>query len=325
MSVLVTGATGMIGSVLTRRLVENGEEVRILHRRHSNLEILGDVRSCVDSLEGDVLEPATLIEAMQGVDQVYHVAAYIGYGSRRDWPRLHRVNVQGTANVVDAALATGVRRLVHTSSIAALGRPDADEAYIDETVEWHASRADTYYARSKHLAELEIHRGIAEGLDAVMVNPSIVFGIGRPGENTRYIVDRLRRGQLPFAPVGGTNFVDAEDVVDGHIRAMERGATGARYILGGENLLWRTAFEIIANAFDARPPRFLVPPAAAVAVGAVSELVTLVIPVGRIITRESARNASRIYHYDASRARSELGCTFRPFHETAHRIAAVID
>lgn len=321
MSVLVTGATGMIGSVLTRMLVEAGEDVRILHRTSSSLETLGEVRALVDPVQGDVLDAASLLRAMEGVDEVYHVAAVIGYGSRRDWPRLRRVNVEGTANVVNAALASGVRRLVHTSSIAALGRPDDEEAWIDESMEWHASRANTYYARSKHLAELEIHRGIAEGLDAVLVNPTIVFGIGRAGENTRYLVDQIRQEKLPVAPSGGTNFVDVEDVAQGHIKAMRVGKTGERYILGSENLLWREAFEIIARAFGVRPPRFVSSKGLAVTVGAFSEIASLFLPTNRVISRESARMSSRRYHYDNTRAREELGCTFRPFEETARRIA----
>ncbi|HEX7069175.1 MAG TPA: SDR family oxidoreductase [Rhodothermales bacterium] len=321
MSVLVTGATGMIGSVLTRKLVESGADVRILHRRTSPLQMLGDVLPLVDRVEGDVTEPATLAAAMEGVDEVYHVAALIGYGSRRDWPRLRRINVEGTANVVNAALKAGVRRLVYTSSIAAIGRPDGDRIRIDETVEWHVARSNTYYARSKHLAELEVQRGIAEGLDAVLVNPSIVFGVGRAGENTRLLLDQVRRGRMPAAPAGGTNFVDAEDAADGHIRAMERGRTGERYILGGENLLWREAFAIIAEEFGAAPPRFIIPPPLAMTVGVTMEALSLVLPLSRVVSRETARTSSRVYLYDNTRAREELGCTFRSFQETIQRIA----
>lgn len=324
MSVLITGATGMVGSVLTRLLVEAGEEVRVLHRRNSPLEILGEIRPLVDAVEGDILDASGLLNAMSGVEQVYHVAAYIGYGSKRDWPKLRRVNVEGTANVVNAALAAGVKRMVHTSSIAALGRPDGDEVWIDESMEWHPSRSNTYYARSKHLAELEIQRGIAEGLDAVLVNPTMVFGPGRPGENTRLLVDKLSKGRLPVAPSGGTNFVDVEDVAWGHIQAMRLGRTGERYILGSENLLWSEAFEIIADAFGARPPRFVVSQPVAEVVGAVSEVVSIVVPSNRIISRESARMSSRRYYYDNTRAREELGCTFRPFRDTARNLAATI-
>ena len=324
MSVLVTGATGMIGSVLTRRLVERGADVRVLYRTDARLENLGEIRKNVNAVQGDVLDPASLLSAMEGVDEIYHVAAMIGYGGKRHWPLLRRVNVQGTGNVVDAALAVGIRRMVHTSSIAAIGRPDADDVLIDESFEWHASRANTHYARSKHLAELEIHRGIAEGLDAVLVNPTIVFGIGRRGENTRALVDQIRKRRLPVMPSGGTNFVDAEDVVEGHLLAMERGRTGERYILGSENLLWRTAFEQIADAFGVKPPPFVVPPGVALAVGTVVEGISSVIPLNPMISRETARMSARVYRYDNSRAQEELGCSFRPFAETAARIASAL-
>ena len=129
------------------------------------------------------------------------------------------------ANVVNAALARGVERLVHTSSVAAFGRTENAEHVIDETSEWQRSRLNTEYARSKYLAEREVHRGVAEGLDAVMVNPALVFGVGRPGENTRQIAERVRDRKLPAVPSGGTNVVDVRDVADGHVRAMVRDGT----------------------------------------------------------------------------------------------------
>lgn len=324
MKVLVTGATGMVGSVLTQRLVAGGADVRILHRRSSPLQVLGAALPLVERVEGDLLNYERLQAAMDGVDQVYHVAALIGVGTRREWPALRRVNVQGTAAVVDAALRAGVQRMVHTSSIAALGRPEHDDVTIDESAEWHPSRNNSWYARSKHLAELEVHRGIAEGLDAVLVNPTMIFGVGRPGENTRAIVDKIRKQRLPVAPAGGTNFVDVEDVADGHIRAMQHGLVGERYILGGDNLSWRSAMRKIADAFGVRPPRFVVSPPVALAIGAVLEGVSFLAPGAGVITRQTARASSQTFRYDNRKAREELGCSFRSFDETAARLAEII-
>ncbi|MCH8961424.1 MAG: SDR family NAD(P)-dependent oxidoreductase [Bacteroidetes bacterium] len=252
MKTLVTGATGFIGSELTRQLLQEGVRVRILRRATSRLDLLGEAAQHVEHVLGDVTDPPSLCEAMADVGQVYHVAAYVGLGGRRDHARLHRVNVGGTAHVVNAALEAGVERLVHTSSIAALGRP---ERPIDETTEWHASSANTAYAVSKHEAELEVYRGIAEGLDAVIVNPSLVFGVGRPGENTRLIAERIRDGKIPATPGGGTNVVDVEDVAAGHRQAMRHGKTGERYLLGGENISWKTIFGTLAEALGVAPPR----------------------------------------------------------------------
>ncbi|MFQ5571144.1 MAG: SDR family oxidoreductase [Rhodothermales bacterium] len=324
MKVLVTGATGFIGSELTRQLLAQGREVRILRRAASRLDLLGEAARHVDHAVGDVTEPHSLLKSMEGVRQVYHAAAYVGVGGHRDQALLHRVNVVGTANVVNAALKTDIERLVHTSSIAALGRPEQRDTRIDETIPWHSSRLNTAYAISKHNAELEIHRGIAEGLDAVMVNPSLVFGVGRPGENTRQIVEKVRDGRLPAIPTGGTNAVDVQDVAAGHLRAMERGKTGERYMLSSENLSWKTLIETLAGALGVSPPRFTLSPGAALAFASLSEGMAFVLRRPPRFTREIARQTARSYTYDNRKAVAELGCSFRPFAATAARIAEAI-
>ena len=324
MKTLVTGATGFIGSVLTHQLLAEGVEVRILRRATSQFDLLGEAAQHVEHVVGDVTDPESLREAMDGVRHVYHTAASVAQGGRRDWALLSRVNVQGTAHVVDAALASGVERLVHTSSIAALGRPERHDAPIDETTPWGTSRLNSHYAVSKHEAELEIHRGIAEGLDAVMVNPSLVFGVGRPGENTRQIAERIRDGRFRAVPTGGTNVVDVEDVATGHRRAMQNGKTGARYVLGGENLTWRAIVETLAAAFDVAPPRRSLTPGLARTLATAAETWAFITRTSPLLTRTTARSISRVYTFNNRKAIDELGCTFRPFKATTQRIAEAI-
>lgn len=325
MRVLVTGATGFLGSTLTRRLVDDGAPVRILRRAGSRLDLLGTAADRVEHAVGDVTAPETLTAAFEGVTHVYHAAAYIGFGRRKTRERLWRINVEGTAHVVNAALRAGVERLVHTSSMAAFGRPGRTEVVIDETTPWQPSRANSAYARSKYAAEMEVQRGVAEGLDAVLVNPALLFGIGRPGENTRRIVESVRSGAVPAIPAGGTNVVDVLDVAEGHVRAMARGRPGARYFLGSENLSWRVIFETLADAFGVPPPRRPLPPAAATAFATVAEAVAFLTRSEPRFTREMARQTARFYRYDHRRAVEELGCTFRPFAATARRIAAALE
>ncbi len=324
MKTLVTGATGFIGSTLTRQLLDRGAEVRILRRTTSKLDLLGEAAQHVKHVLGDVTDPESLRAAMDGVQHVYHTAASVVLGGRRDRALLHRVNVYGTACVVDAALDAGVTRLVHTSSIAALGRPEGRDAPIDENTAWQASRFNTPYAVSKHEAELEIHRGIAEGLDAVMVNPSLVFGVGRPGENTRQVAERIRDGRFRAVPTGGTNVVDVEDVAAGHVRAMDYGQTGARYLLGGENLMWQAIVETLAEALGVAPPRRSFTPGLAMALASVLEAVAFVTRTRPLLTRTIARNVSQVYTFSNRKAIDDLGCTFRPFAATAKRIAEAI-
>ncbi|WP_103028192.1 SDR family oxidoreductase [Salinibacter altiplanensis] len=318
--VLVTGATGFVGAVLTKQLVDAGTDVRIFRRDDSSLARLGTYAERVDHAVGDLRQARSLYEAMRGIDRVYHVAAKVSF-ARGDRAAVRRVNADGTAHVVNAALEAGVDRLVHTSSIAALGRPPEPDGLIDETTEWQGLPHRSAYARSKRRAELEVHRGIAEGLDAPLVNPSLVFGVGEPGTNTRRIVDAVRSGWLLAVPPGGTNVVDVRDVAAGLRAAMHRGETGRRYFLGGENRSWKTLATVLAEEFGVRPPRYTVPPSLLNVGGALAEGVAAITRTQPVLARTTARTAARTYRYDNSRARTELGCTFRPFEETARHIA----
>lgn len=322
--ILVTGATGFVGSVLTRRLVSDGLQVRIFRRSSSPLDPLGEAAGRVEHAVGDVTHAPSVHEALDGIEQVYHVAAKVGFASG-DTEALRRVNVQGTANVINAALDAGVDRVVHTSSMAAFGRPADSDAVIDETTPWRGAPHRSAYARSKRDAELEVHRGIAEGLDAVIVNPSLIFGVGTADANTRRIVDAIRSGWLPAVPPGGTNVVDVQDVAAGHRKAMHHGTTGRRYFLGGENLSWHQIVGALATAFGVAPPRYTVPPAVLTAGGALAEAVGVLTRRAPVFTRSLARTAARTDRYSNDRARTELGCTFRPFVDTARRIAQTLN
>ena len=318
---LVTGATGLLGSELVRQLVGRGEEVRVLRRADSKLDLLGELSSRVDHAIGEITDRDAVADAMRGVRFAYHVAARIGYGMRSEEEAIMRTNVLGTAVVVDAALHEGVERLVHTSSVAALGKPENPESLITEETEWQESPVNSIYGKSKRLAELEVFRGIAEGLDAVMVNPCLIFGTGRPGENTREVVDRVRRGKVPGIPKGGNMVVDVTDVADGHLRAMKSGTTGARYILGSENLTWREIIETIGDVFGVQITHRSIPVGLGLTVGGIVEAAALVFRFRPLITRSNIRQSARVYRYDNSKARNELGCVFRPFRETVESIA----
>ena len=321
---LVTGATGFIGAVLARQLVEAGRPVRIFRRPASRLDLLEreGVAGAVEHAVGTLEATRSLRRAMQGVRRVYHVAALVGPGRRASREALHRVNAQGTANLVNAALAAGVRRLVFTSSIAALGAPAAAPVAGGEAT-WAAERSSPY-GRSKRDAEREVHRGIAEGLEAVIVNPALVFGRGRRGEGTRRLVDLARRGRLIAAPPGTTCVADVEDVADGHRRAMRLGETGQRYVLSGENLSWRIVFATLAEAFGQPPPRFTLPPALLRAAGTAADVFSFVTRSPAPFSRQAAQRLAASHHYSNRRAREALGCRFRPFAHTARRLAGTL-
>ncbi len=299
-----------------------GTDVRILRRSHSKLDLLGEISGHVEHVVGDIRDPESLAVAMRGVSRVYHTAASVVMGPARVLGRLRLTNVHGTACVVNAALAAGVQRMVHTSSIAALGQAPNPGSLRTEDTPWQGSRLNTPYAISKHEAELEIHRGIAEGLNAVMVNPSVIFGPGRPGENTTRLTGLVQSGWVRMAPVGATNVVDVEDVAAGHIRAMTRGTCGRRYILGSENLSWRDIFGTLARALGVAEPQRALRPWLALAVATAAEGWAALTRRPANMTRVLVRNLAQCYQYSNNRAVHELGCSFRPFEETAQRMAA---
>ncbi len=313
---LVTGATGMVGSALVRALVADDENVRILVRSTSQLDLLGGAALYVDRAMGDITDPESLAPAMTDVTRVYHCAALVDDG--RDVSAMHRVNVEGTRHICDAALPAGVRKLVHVSSIAALGRT-ASGGTIDESHEWTPSPLNSDYARSKYDAELEIRRAVAEGLDACMVNPAIIFGEGRAGENTMQLVARARSGKLGLAPPGSTAIVDVLDVVDAMRAAMERGTTGARYVLAGENLSWTDLFGTLSSAFGNSAPRTL--PAWAVRAAGRAGSLASSFGLNAPIDNQRARYVTGAFRYDSTKAQDELGIVFRPFAQTAQRLA----
>ncbi|MDE2770745.1 MAG: NAD-dependent epimerase/dehydratase family protein [Bacteroidota bacterium] len=319
MTALVTGATGFLGSQLVRTLLKAGSKVRIFRRATSGFYMLGKVKDEVDHSVGDITDMDALCVAMKDVQVVFHAAGNVRFGSKS----LYRVNVQGTAAVVNAALKSGVERLVHTSSVSAIGK--SEHTIADESSEWQNGSQMVPYARSKYLAEIEVQRGIAEGLDAVMVNPSLIFGPDHSkGKAPNIIHDYARiigSGKLWFYPGGGTNVVDIDDVVTGHLLALERGHTGARYILGSENLSWNSLFSILSEAQGAKPPRIQLSYQLAVAGGILADIWSHTtghkLPLGRSVVKYIYKN----HRYSNKRATDELGCSFRPFQETAQRVA----
>lgn len=321
MHTLITGATGFLGSEIARQLVAKGDSLRVLARNPNKTDLLHDLKDRIEIVQGDVTDPLSLRDAMQGIQHVYHAAAYVGFGGKSDRALLHEINVQGTANVVNAALEQNISRLVLTSSMAAFGRPEKEGLIIDESLAWQNSKNNSEYAKSKYGAELEVHRGIAEGLDAVIVNPALIFGTGRHGENTMKIVAQVKNGKLPAVPSGATNVVDVRDVAKGHLLAMQKGKTGERYFLGGENLTWAQIVPILADAFGVKAPTRTLPFALLYAGATLMEL-TMLLGMKPLITRETIRTSANKQQYSTKKAETELGYTFRSFQETTRDIAA---
>lgn len=244
--ILVTGGTGLVGSHLINALLENGETVKALYRSevpflHKNL----------NWIQGDILDVVLLEEAMQDVQQVYHCAAIVSFQGS-DVREMFKVNVEGTANVVNAALNMDVEKLCYVSSVAALGRI-RNNVPIDEDMNWTEETSNSNYGKSKYYAELEVWRGVNEGLNAVIVNPVIILGEGDWMQGSSAIF-RSAFKQFPWYTNGVSGFVDVKDVVKAMIALMKSNINAQRFILSEGNHTYKEIFSLIAKHFNKKPP-----------------------------------------------------------------------
>ena len=306
MRVLVTGSSGFIGAALCRALVEAGHSVRAFHRPTSNPRMLQSLP--VEHALGDLGHPETLAEAAAGMEVVFHAAAQMG-ARNQDVDRMYAITVEGTRALLQASRKAGVRRLVHTSSVAALGVPERTRrgvmnAPMDETHTWNYRPEWWAYGYTKYLAEIEVQRALAEGLDAVIVNPAHVLGAGDVYRQSNSLVVRVAMGRLPVLAEGGLNVVHLQDVVAGHLAALEHGRTGERYILGGENLSIVELVEKIAAVAGVTPPRVVLP---------AGLMRSLAVPLGWLeayldlpVSAAMFRQAGDFYYYDTAKAQRDL-------------------
>lgn len=251
---LVTGATGFIGSNLCRTLLDEGLQVRALHRSSSNLDAIANMP--VQRFVGDILYPETLAPCMRAVDLVFHAAAQSDYW--RNPQGVFRTAVEGTRNVMIAAKDAGVRRAVLTSSIAAMGAP-AEGELITERNSYNLPPDRFPYGHAKRQSEMEAFKVAALGLEVVVVNPTIVLGPGDLNQISGSMVIEAARGWSFIWIDGGANYIHIRDAVYGHLAAAELGLPGERYILGGENLNHLQAFTVLAEIAGNRPPLVRIP------------------------------------------------------------------
>ncbi|MCV7384952.1 NAD-dependent epimerase/dehydratase family protein [Mycolicibacter longobardus] len=311
MRAFVTGGTGFVGSNLVAALLQRGMQVRVLRRATSPMAALEDL-DC-ETRVGDVLDGVdALAEAMADCDWVFHTAAISDYWRYRTQNRLYRTNVEGTRDMAAAAARAGVKRFVYTSSLAALGVPRRGH-HLVETDEFNIRPRRFPYGHSKHLAEGVLQDAVAAGLPVVIVNPSVVIGPRDVNRIASAMLVEAEHGRLRVAAPGGTNFVSVDDVVDGHIAAAERGRVGERYILGGENLLFRDAFTIANELTGQRGPSFVLPrwtiPVAAAGISVARAVVGPRLPIGA----HQMRLSSAEIFADATKSHEELGVPFTPF------------
>lgn len=309
--VLVTGGTGFLGVYIIQALVQRGIAVRAI-RRSAQLPFFLPAATAaqVEWVSGDVLDVVSLQEAMQDVDAIVHAAAVVSFAAA-DYEQMHQVNVEGTANVVNMAVEQGVRRLVHISSVAALGRSPQNEQ-VDETRKWVDNKYNTQYARSKHRAEMEVWRGFAEGLEGVILNPSTILGLGNWHQSSCAIFKNAYT-EFPWYTQGVNGFVGVADVAAVAAQLLLSDVHGKRFIVSAENLPFRQLFNLMADGFGNKRPHLHATPllgAVAARVEAVKAFFTGNKP---LLTSETARVAQSLTRFDNKALLQELpGFTYTP-------------
>jgi dihydroflavonol-4-reductase len=313
---LVTGGTGFIGSAVVRRLLGRGREVRCLVEPGASRENLEGLE--VELVEGDITDRQAVGRAMTDIDVLYHLAAIYKFWLP-DYRLMYEVNVEGSKTVLFAALRAGVEKVVYTSSIAAVGRPE-DGGLADETCEFNVWDESNHYVRSKWLSERDALRFAGEGLPVVVVNPAFSFGERdlAPTPTGRFIVEALQ-GQIPGYIEGGFNAVDVEDVAEAHILAEERGRIGERYILGDHNVTYKEFYDAVTELAGVKPIRRKLPTRVVWGMAWMMERAADLTGKPPQITYKSARYGSRTLWFDTRKAHEELGMPRTPLRDSVER------
>ena len=312
--IFVTGASGLVGSHLISALIQKGSNVRALYRQQIPV-FKGSEK--VHWIKGDILNMPNLQEAMQGVLEVYHCAAIVSFAPKQAAAML-QANVQGTANIVNACIEQAVKKLVYVSSVAAIGRI-REGAPVDETMNWTPETSNSIYGKSKYLAEMEVWRGMGEGLQVAIVNPVIILGAGDWNKGSSEIF-KSAYDEFPWYTKGVSGFVDVMDVIDAMQLLMQSNVHGQRFIISGANLPYQEVFTSIANAFKKRAPYKKVTPLLAAIVWRLEAIKGMFTGKTPLLTKETAATAQAVVHFDNAKfLKAFPEFKYRPIAETIHR------
>jgi nucleoside-diphosphate-sugar epimerase len=314
--ILVTGGTGFLGSYIIKALIEKGYKVRAIKRISAKLPfyIPEGTLEQAEWVEGDVLDVISLEEAMEGVDAVIHSAGIVSF-LKKERKQMYRVNVDGTANVINMALEKNIKRFIQISSIAALGRLSTG-GRVNEERKWEESRINTHYAISKYKAELETWRGISEGLNAVILNPGTILGYGDWNNGSCAIFKTVYKEFKWYSP-GVNGFVDVGDVAKTAIQMMETEITGERFIISSENWPFKRLQETIADGLNKKRPSKPTTPFIAGIAWRLEKLKYFFTGKKPLLTKESAKVAlSQTFFENDKLLKALPGFSFTPLEES---------
>lgn len=314
-TILVTGGTGFIGAYIIHELVQQGYRVKALHRSNNfPFFIPKNILDQVSWVKGDILDVVSLATAMDNADAVIHAAAIVSFEKAKR-QQMYQVNVEGTANVVNVAIEKNIKRLVHISSVAAVGRTASSEM-VNEEKKWSSNKLNTHYAISKHKAEMEVWRGWAEGLEAVILNPSTVLGFGDWHSSSTAIFKNVYK-KFKWYTNGQNGFVDVEDVARATVALLASDISGERFIINGDNWTFRKLFNQIADCFNKPQPNRLATPLMGSIAWRLEKLKSMLNGHSPLLTKESARVSQSQTSFDNSKILKTLpGFAFTPLDQS---------
>lgn len=313
MNILVTGGCGFLGSAISKKLINRGFNVKVFDKPGCSVQLQKEFG--VEIIEGDIRDFEVVRKAIKGNDIVFHVAALLSFE-----PKMRKiqeeVNVTGTRNVMSACLSENVKKVIHTSTVNAIGFSFHKEV-LDESADFNWKPYNLGYMNTKYEAEKIILEMVKdENLPAVIVNPGTIFGKSDFSLlNANSYIINIAKMKVPFYPSGGTNCVAVDDVAEGHILAMEKGKFGERYILGGENYTYKDLFHLIANELKVIPPLFPIKKEFGFLAAETLEIISLFSGKNAIITKEMITASSYNSFFSSDKAKNELGYEFKPFIE----------
>jgi nucleoside-diphosphate-sugar epimerase len=327
----VTGGTGLLGSHLIYKLISQGERVIAIHRKTSNREILkkvinyykGDADELcklVEWTECDICDYDLLVKNMQGAEIVYHCAAAVSFENRQKDYILAN-NVKGTYNIVKACLSNKIEKLCHVSSSAALGASDG-EIMVNESHGWDEEGYHSPYGTSKYLSEKEVLKGISNGLNAVIVNPTIILGPGEWSRGSSRFFPQLDRGML-FYTSGSNGYIDVNDVVRAMIALMKSNISGERFIISAENLTFDQFFTMVARSLKVKKPMIKVPRLFSNLAIPAASLLEILTRGKTALTKEMIKVAWSRITFDNSKIIKHTGITFTPIEKTVNSIGEI--
>ncbi len=314
--ILVTGGTGFLGSYLLRCLIHKGyNNIIAIRRSSSRMDLVEDVKDKIEWVDCDILDVIGLEKVMQDVEQIYHVAAMVSFEPKYR-KKMHQVNIEGTANIVNLALDHQIEKLVFVSSIAAIGRRKR-LTHINEKTKWEKSDYNSEYAISKYHAEQEVWRGIAEGLNAAIINPGIILGAGFWNEGSASFFSKIWKGNK-FYGTGGSGFVDVRDVSRLMIKMMESEVKSERFIAIGENWSYQKVFETIADSIQKNRPSIPINPLLGGVAWRVEWVRSRITGHPALVSKETVENSFRNWIHDNQKSIDTFNHKYIPLEQTIH-------